>query len=131
MKKKKVFLISFNKLTTDFWKQHLNFENAELYHWNSPELGIVNLSTLWPDVIIIDGYFSNKSYENCLRMVLKLKSDQKIFCLTPLPKAHDKTVFIDERLSVSKLDEEVIGNINKAMNPSQEIKQIKQIKQIA
>jgi hypothetical protein len=126
MKKKKVFLISFNQLTTDFWKQHFNFENAQLFHWRIPEHGINNLNTVWPDVIIIDGYFSSKSYETFLRKVLSLKSDQKIFCLTHLPKAYNKTEFIDERLVVSKLDEEVINTINAAINPIQENNQLKQ-----
>lgn len=126
MEKKKVFLISFNQLTTDFWKQHLNFENVDLLHWTNPEHGINNLSTVWPDVVIIDGYFAKKSYEPCLRKVLRLRSDQKIFCITPLPKAYKKTVFIDKRLSVSKLDEEVINEINAAINPIREINQLKQ-----
>jgi hypothetical protein len=125
MKKKKVFLISFNQLTTDFWKHHLNFENAHLTHWKNPEQGIDNLTTVWPDVIIIDGYFAKRSYEDCLIKALKLKSNQKIFCLTPLPKAHRKIVFIDERLSISKLDEEVIKAINDAIRPSQDNLEIK------
>jgi hypothetical protein len=125
MKKKKVFLISFNQLTTDFWKQHLNFENSELFHWTNPEHGINNLNTIWPDVIIIDGYFSKESYETCLRKVIGLKSNLKIFCLTPLPIASDKKVFIDKRLSVSKLDAKMIDAINEAIKPIQENKQLK------
>ena len=127
MKKKKVFLISFNQLTTCFWKQHINFDNAELFHWKTPENGVNNLNTVWPDIIIVDGYFSKKSYDDCLRKVIGLKSDQKIFCLTPHPKAYDKTVFIDERLMVSKLDEEVINKINAAINPIHEKQELKLI----
>ncbi len=125
MKKKKVFLISFNQLTTDFWKQHLNFENAQLRHWTNPEHGINNISTVWPDVIIIDSYFASESYKDALRRILKLNTNHKIFCLSPLPKAHDKTVFIDKRLSISKLDEEVLSQINAAMKPA-ETNQLKQ-----
>jgi len=125
MKKKKVFLISFNRLTTDFWKQHLNFENANLSHWTHPEHGINNLCTIWPDVIIIDGYFAKESYEACLRKVIGLKSNSKIFCLTPLPKAFDKTVFIHEGLFISKLDDEVISKINNAIKPIKEKNQLK------
>lgn len=127
MKKKKVFLISFNQLTTGFWKQHINFDNAQLFHWRTPEHGINNLTTVWPDIIIVDGYFSKKSYDDCLRKVIGLKSDLIIFCLTPLPKAYDKTVFIDERLLVSKLDEEVINQINAAINPIQEKQELRRI----
>jgi len=126
MKKKKVFLISFNKLTIDFWKHHLNFENVCFLHWKNPYHGINNLSVIWPDIVIIDGYFSNESYDDCLAEVLKLKCKQKIFCLTPLPKAYDKTVYMDERLSVSKLDEEVLNQINEELNPNQENNQLRQ-----
>jgi len=125
MKKKKVFLISFNQLTTDFWKQHLNFENAQLMHWKDPEQGIDNLDTIWPDVVIVDGYFAKESYRACLRKVLKLKSIKKIFCLTPLPKAYDKAAFIDERLSISKLDKEVIQEINTEIKPAKDQNKIK------
>jgi DNA-binding response OmpR family regulator len=118
MKTKKVFLISFNRLTADFWKQHLNFENAQLFHWTSPPHGINKLNTVCPDVIIIDTYFSKKSYHTCLSEVLKLAANQKIFCLTPLNKGHDKIVFIDERLAVSKLDDKVIQQMNQAINPT-------------
>jgi orotidine-5'-phosphate decarboxylase len=129
MKKKKVFLISFNQLTPNFWEQHLKLENTKLFHWKTPEHAINNLTTVWPDIIIIDGYFAKESYKACLREVLRLKSNQKIFCLTPLSKtkARGKTVFMDERLCVSKLDEKVINEINAAINPIQEIIQLKQI----
>ena len=122
MKKTKVFLISFNQLTTDFWKQHLNFENSNLRHWKNPVNGINNLSTDWPDVIIVDGYFAQESYENCLKKAIGLKSKSKIFCLTPLPKAHDKTVLIHESLFISKLDEEVINKINEAVKGHSQVK---------
>jgi hypothetical protein len=127
MKKKKVFLISFNKLTTDFWKQHLDFENAQLWHWNTPVNGMNNLTSIWPDVVIIDGYFSNGAYLASLREMLNLKSKQKIFCLTPLPKAHDKIIYADERLTISKLDKEVITEINCEINPLRPINLIKKI----
>ncbi len=71
MKTKTVFLISFNQLTTDFWKQHLNFDNVKLFHWRDSEHGINNLSTIWPDVIIIDAYFAKQSYEGCLKKALR------------------------------------------------------------
>ena len=125
MKKKKVFLISFNQLTTDFWRQHLDLDTAQLWHWKTPDHAINNLTTVWPDVIIIDGYFAKESYEVCLRQVLRIKSNQKIFCLTPLPKAHNKTVFINERLFISRLDEEVINEINSTLNPKIEKNQLK------
>ena len=117
MKKKKVFIISFNKLDTNFWRQYLNFENSCLYHWSNPEQALNNLDTIWPDVIIIDAYFTQKPYEFSLLKSIRLKSNIKIFCLTPLPKALNKTVFIDERLFVSKLDNEVIEKINNAIKP--------------
>jgi len=117
MKKTKVFLISFNQLTTEFWKQHLNFKNSQLRHWKNPTQGINNLSTVWPDVIIVDGYFAKESYEACLIKVIGLKSSSKIFCLTPLAKSHVKDVFIDERLFISKLNVEVINKINEVINP--------------
>lgn len=125
MEKKKVFIISFNQLTIDFWKQHFNFKNAELFHWVNPEDGINNLKTIWPDVVVVDGYFSKEPYTPYLKKILKLKSNQKIFCLTPLPKASDKIVFIDERLSISKLDQKIIEEINTAIN-SVEKNQLKQ-----
>ena len=126
MKKTKTFLISFNQLTTDFWKQHLNFENTQLFHWKVPEHGINNINTVWPDVIIIDSYFSNSSFELLLKKVLKQTSNSQIFFLTPAPKPHGKMMFIHDRLKVSKLDEEVINQINWAINPIQEEKQLNQ-----
>ena len=127
MEKKKVFIISFNQLTTDFWKHHLNLENAQLWHWKNSELAINNFKTVWPDVIIVDGYFAKQSYSSCLQNILKLRSNQKIFCLTPLSKVIDNKVLIDERLSVSKLDQEVVNQINSAINSNQEIIQFKKI----
>lgn len=120
MKKKKVFLISFNQLTTEFWRYHLNFDNVHLFHWSKPEHGLNNLRTIWPDIIIVDGYFSKDSYENYLKKIISLKSNIKTFCLTPKPKAYDKTVFIHENLFISKLDEEVINKINNAIQPIKE-----------
>jgi hypothetical protein len=120
-----VFIISFNQLTIDFWEQHLNLKNIQLFHWINPEDGINNLSTVWPDVVIIDGYFSKTTYEPCLRKVLKLKFNQKIFCLTPIPRPIDTPVFIDERLVISKLDEKVINAINRAINSTEKV-QLKQ-----
>lgn len=116
MKKKIVSLISYNNLSTEFWEQHINFQNSNLKHWSNHEHGIRNLCTVWPDVVIIDGYFSKESFELGLKKVLSLKSKAIIFCLTPFPKAYNKTVFVDERLFVSKLDKEIIDKINSVLN---------------
>ncbi len=119
MKPKKVFIISFNKIPTDFWEYHLNFENIQLLHWRNHELGLKNLDIIRPDILIIDGYFAKESYEACLRKAIRLKPCLKIFCLTPLPKSYNTTVFIHERLIVSRLDLAVIKQINEELNPVQ------------
>ena len=119
MKPKKVFIISFNEIPTDFYECHLDFKNSNLIHFKNPDLGIKNLDVIRPDILIIDGYFAKESYEPCLKKAIGLRSSQKIFCLTPLPKSYNKTVFIDERLIVSRLDKEVIKQSNSEINPIQ------------
>lgn len=127
MQRKKVFIISLNQLTTDFWKELLDLNHARLWHWKTPEHGINNLTTVWPDVIIIDGYWAQDAYVSYLRKVLAFNSDTNIFCLTPLSKSSVESFFIDQRLHVSKLDKEVIELINEAIQPAQKNNSFKQI----
>lgn len=124
MQVSKVFIISFNQLTTDFWKQHLYLENAELWHWKSPEDAINNLTTVWPDVIIIDSYWAKIAHNPCLDQVLKFKGKTKIFCLTP---DLNNPVLIDKRLCISRFDEEVLNTINQLIDQSQNNIELKQI----
>jgi hypothetical protein len=112
MKPKKIFIISLNNLSLEFWKNTFNFGNSSIWHWKNAQHGINNLTTIWPDLIIIDGYWAKENKMACLRKVLSIVSSAKIFFLTPLPKGPHGTVILDSRLFVSKLDNEVIDEIN-------------------
>jgi len=118
MKQKKVFIISLNNLTTAFWKNTLNLEDVSLWHWKISSNGINNLTTIWPDVIIIDSYWAKECHLPCLRKVLSIISSAKIYCLTPLPKGDSNSVLLDSRLFVSKLDNEIIKDINNTIHNS-------------
>lgn len=123
---KKIFIISFNGLTTNFWKQHLNLENVQLWHWSAPEHAFNNLTTVWPDVIIIDGYWSHTCYETYLNKVLKIRSKAKIFCTTPQSNLSSPTIFIDQRLKISRFDENFIETVNQIIQPEKSIIEFKQ-----
>jgi len=56
-KQKKIFIISFNQISTEFWKERINLDYANYWHWKSPEEALNNLTTIWPDIIIVDGYW--------------------------------------------------------------------------
>ena len=116
MEPKKVFIVSYNSLTTDYWKQMLNLKDASLWHWKEPEHGVNNLSTVWPDVIIIDGYWASQSYEACLKHALRLKSKVKIFCLDPNGALKEWADLKDDRLVISKLNDHLIASMNQSIN---------------
>jgi len=127
MQVKKVFIISFNQLTTDFWKQHLDLEGAKLWHWKSPENAINNLTTVWPDVIIIDGYWAKTTCNPCLDQVLKFKSKTKVFCLMPDSKELDRPISIHQKFYLSRFDEKALSAINESINRSENNTALKQI----
>ncbi|PCI93259.1 MAG: hypothetical protein COB15_16725 [Flavobacteriales bacterium] len=120
MKKKKVFIISYNKLPIEFWNKHLNLDNNSVWLWdNNPDQGIKNLSKFLPDIVIIDGYWAKYSFMNSLRKVLGKKYISNIFCITPERESASKVIFLDQRLNISRFTNEVITEINTLLNPSQ------------
>lgn len=116
MNPKKIFIISMNQLSADFWKEHIDFKKSKVWYWNTPENGINNITTVWPDAIILDTYWAESLHHNYLSKILKLKHNIKVFCFTPVPKSLSKTVIIDERLHVSRLDQESLDMINEIIN---------------
>ena len=117
MKKKKIFIISYNNLPIDFWKAHLNYKNAKLWLWKSPEHALNNLSTVFPDIVIIDGYWAKESITSCLNKVLEKKFISKIFCLSPKIEFDAKLIYIDQRLSMSNFNNDVLKKINELIKP--------------
>ena len=124
MKKKKIFIISYNKLPIDFWKSHINYEEARIWLWKSPEHAINNLSTVFPDIVIIDGYWATESISSCLIKVLKEKNISKIFCLSPITDSDTKIISIDNRLIISNFNSDVLKKINEWVTPSKILTQI-------
>ncbi len=115
MKTKKVFIISFNKFTREFWNQVLNTKNVNLYHWKNYQNGLDNLSTVWPDVVIVEGGFPTKSTKFCVESALKLKCDSKIFWINPIPD--DQILDSEnERLVVSPLTSDLVYQINESLH---------------
>ncbi len=123
MEKKKIFIISYNNLPIDFWKAHLNFENAQVWHWQNSEQAISNLTTVWPDIIIVDGYWAKKSFQPCIESILSKKMKIKLFCFIPLDKSNTKLIHIDQRMTVSNFNSDVLEKINELIK-SNDLNQI-------
>ncbi len=115
MKPIKVFIISLNELPTSYWHNTLQLSDVDLWHWKCKNNALNNISTIWPDIILVDAYFSKKGHLDCLKKVLEINCSAEIFCLTPLPKNFIGPTIYDPRLVVSKLDLEVIEQINKSI----------------
>ncbi|MBL4669482.1 MAG: hypothetical protein JKY30_09510 [Flavobacteriales bacterium] len=124
MKKKKIFIISYNNLPIDFWKAHLDYKNVELWLWKSPKHAINNLPIIYPDIVIIDGYWAKKSILPCLIKVLNKKFISNVFCISPKEESDARVISIDQRLSLSNFNNEVLKKINKLIKPSKKINQI-------
>jgi hypothetical protein len=124
MKQTKIFIISLNSLTTDFWKQHLSLDKTIYWHWTTPEHGVNNYTTVWPDIIVLDAYWAKEAYTPYLNKLLKVKSNTKIFCLTP--KSENKIKLIHPNLHVSRLDDEFLNKINEIIHEKVIINQLKQ-----
>ena len=125
MKTKKVFIISYNNLTTDFWKQHLELDKTTFWHWNNPKLGEDNFTTVWPDIVIVDGYWAKEPFTPCLVKLLKIKSNTKFFCITN--QSDHKIKSIHSNLYISRLDNDLLNEINIHINqrPNATINQLK------
>ncbi len=117
MEAKKIFIISLNQISADFWKEHINYKKSKVWHWTSPENGINNITTVWPDILIIDAYWSDPTYDHYVEKILRIKHNIKVFCFTPIPKSLAKKIFIDTRLHVSRLDQESLDLINNVISP--------------
>jgi len=124
MEKKNIFIISYNNLPIDFWNAHLDYENARLWLWKSSEHAINNLSKVFPEIVVIDGYWAKESISPCLIQVLNKKFIPKIFCISPKIESDSKLISIDRRLNISNFNNEVIKKINKLIKPSKKVNQI-------
>lgn len=112
MRNKKIFIVSFNVLSIDFWKEYINFDNTELWHWKSAELVIDNLLTVWPDMVIVDGYFSTEYYKPCVDKISRLKECEKLYCITPKDHSNEDILTLDKKVVFSRLDSDVLEEIN-------------------
>ncbi|PCI93260.1 MAG: hypothetical protein COB15_16730 [Flavobacteriales bacterium] len=120
MNKKRVFIISYNKLPIEFWNEHLNFDNSAVWFWsNNPDQAINNLSTVLPEIVIIDAYWAKQPFVTSLRGVLSKNYISNIFCITPKRQSDSKLRFLDKRLKISRFTSEVITEINTLLNPPQ------------
>ena len=116
MKKKRILIISFNHLPTSFWKEHLDLSEAEVWHFHSTEMAINNLTTIWPDAIIVDGYFAKEPYEFCLKSILKKNIPTRIYRITPKEQLQRKYLSINKRLVYSKLSSNILEELNSFIN---------------
>ncbi|MFT5250249.1 MAG: response regulator of citrate/malate metabolism [Flavobacteriales bacterium] len=115
--KKNVFIISFNQLSTDFWEEHLNFNHADFFHWKTPEHALNNISTVCPDIIIVDCYWAKEPHGIYLSNVLKKNTNAKIFYITPEAELDSNFRSIDKRLLVSRFTVDVLKKINNLIKP--------------
>jgi len=124
MENKKIFIISFNQLGTDFWKEHLSLNNIDLWHWQTPQQGVDNVTTVWPDIIIIDGYWAKESFKPYLETILKLNINTKLYCLTPKAGCRTQLIPFDKRLTFSKFSSSFINEVNNIIAPKNVTKSI-------
>lgn len=117
MKTKKVFIISFNCYSKEFWKQVLDLNQVDLYHWKDYHNGINNLTTVWPDVIIIEGGLPTKSTQFCVDSALNVKCDSKVFWIDPTSIAESASD-ANDRLVVAPLSSDLVYKINRNLQPA-------------
>ncbi len=121
MKKKKVFIISYNNLPIEFWNEHLNFDSCVVWLWsNDTDQAINNISSVLPDVVIVDGYWAKKSILKNVRYLISKKYISNIFYITPKRESILRMLFLDQRLHVSRFTNDVLDDINSCLNPFQE-----------
>lgn len=82
MKRKKVFVISINGRSKGHWIDLLSLEKACAFFWTDYQMALTNLTTVWPDVIIIEGDTENEVYQYCIDYALKVKCGSPIFAIT-------------------------------------------------
>jgi len=112
MKKKRIFIISFNHLPIDFWKEHIDLSMTEFWHFSSAKVALDNLTTMWPDIIIVDGYFAKTSYEFCLKNIVRRNVASKIYCVTPQENLRIEYFSIKNSIIYSKLTNQLVLEIN-------------------
>jgi hypothetical protein len=98
-----------------------------LFHWQDPIIGFKNISIVWPDVIIVDGYFSKKFSEDYFLRVVGIKTKALIFCLTPSISLLEDSNYINSRIVVSKFHDRLIKDINNAVKPTQKKESLNKI----
>lgn len=111
MQLKKVFVLSYNQLSTDFWNLHLKLNNAQLWHYKNETEGLNKLSALAPDIILIDGYWAKQSYDKAISEIISLNLNADIFCITP-DEDNKNLKSINGRFEVSRLSTDMLMRIN-------------------
>jgi len=85
--KSKLFIISKNNLTSQFWLSHLDPNNIEIHAWNNPKIAIANLTKYKPEAIVLDDYFNTGFDDHWMeRVVSQFRAAgfiKRIFCVSP------------------------------------------------
>jgi spore coat polysaccharide biosynthesis predicted glycosyltransferase SpsG len=97
---------------------YLNLEQVNLYHVrNYNKNNLIAISAIWPDVVIVDGYFSKDFDEECFKNIAHNHSSSIIFCLTPFTKPFKKQAYNSNCIYISEFHKECLVQINNSIRP--------------
>lgn len=115
MRKRKIAFIQQNRLTVDFWKQYIKGD-TQLSMLDHHEKSLTRLSTINPDLIVIDNYWASSPLEDTISMVLACSHNCKIIVLTPNGEREQSLLHRCDRLHFSRFTRNFLNQLsNKTM----------------
>jgi len=114
--KKTVYIISFNKLSLDFWKSHINEKHASVRIFGNPLLAVSEIHLRFPALVIVDEYFSTPNVPYAHRILKAITSGPMLANLIYLsPRFALETQSSTERIPLvecSNFDVDFIDRVN-------------------
>lgn len=116
---KAIFILSYNRLGLDFWKNHLELDQSDkVYQFRSGQECVQNFNQE-PTLVIIDDYFAkckegDASSEDVIQILNQILPQTHVFHISPKNCGAEKTER-NTRFVCSNFNQDVIAEINLAL----------------
>mgnify|MGYP006210930645 CR=1 FL=1 len=115
-----VFILSYNSLGLDFWKNHLELSGSDRVSQFRSGQDCVKSLNHEPSLIIIDDYFANSpeddaGSEEVIQIINEIMPDVKVFHISPRNCGSEMT-HGHMKFVCSNFNQDVITDINETLN---------------
>lgn len=113
----KILILSKNNISENFWRTVIRTDQTKILKWTNIDMTLLNLQSIFPDVIVVDDYFRSQGNDNWIKAIIEKITmtgySKQIFCLSPVYSSElSKPNYDLLNLECYNFNEEFIDHLN-------------------